>query len=186
MTSRRTAAPTRPTGRDEVRAAILDSAARHFAAHGTHASLRDIAADAGVNLGLIHRHFGNKDDLLAAVLTSRGEAGREVVEQAADLGEAVAGIFDALRAGDTYISTLAWLLLAREDVSRYQRTFPTIDALRARAADDDQVLRLVAAFALMYGWQVFGDQLVRSFGVRVKDRPRAERRVSELLRDLVG
>ncbi|MSX85805.1 MAG: TetR family transcriptional regulator, partial [Actinobacteria bacterium] len=63
--------PVRPFGRDEVRDAVLDAAARHFAASGTGASLREIASDAGVNLGLIHRHFGNKDDLLRAVLAAQ-------------------------------------------------------------------------------------------------------------------
>ena len=65
-----TGRPTSRPRRDEVRAAVLDAAARHFAAQGANASLRDIATDAGVNLGLIHRHFGNKDDLLQAVLDS--------------------------------------------------------------------------------------------------------------------
>ncbi|MCC6271418.1 MAG: helix-turn-helix transcriptional regulator, partial [Microbacteriaceae bacterium] len=65
----------RPIGRDAVRAAILAAASRRFAQHGRKASLRDIAADAGVNLGLIHRHFGNKDDLLRAALTEHAGAG---------------------------------------------------------------------------------------------------------------
>ena len=41
--------------------------------------MRDIAADAGVNLGLIHRHFGNKDDLLQAVLDTQRRAGVDLV-----------------------------------------------------------------------------------------------------------
>ena len=58
-----------PTGRDEVVAAILDSAAEMFAERGpAAASIRDIAARAHVNHGLVFRHFGTKEQLVAAVL----------------------------------------------------------------------------------------------------------------------
>jgi AcrR family transcriptional regulator len=50
---------------------LLESAVELFAAHGpASVSIRDIARHAGVNHGLLHRHFGAKDDLLAEALES--------------------------------------------------------------------------------------------------------------------
>ena len=148
----------RPTGRDEIRAAVLAAATRHFAAHGTNASLRDIADDAQVNVGLIHRHFGNKDDLLKAVLDTQTAAGAALVATL-DPAAAVRQIFEH-STDSPYIRTLAWLLLADERTEQFQDHYPTIDALRHRMHTDEQQVGLLAAFALIYGWSVFGDQLI--------------------------
>lgn len=57
-----------PTGPDEVRLAVLDAAAELFARRGVDAvSLRDIAVAAGVNLALIRRYVGTRDDLVVEV-----------------------------------------------------------------------------------------------------------------------
>lgn len=54
----------RPKGRDEVVLALIEAAAALFAERGVSGvSLREIAAQAGVNHGLIHRHFGTKENL---------------------------------------------------------------------------------------------------------------------------
>jgi AcrR family transcriptional regulator len=51
--------------------AILLAANHHFAHHGFRgASLRDIARDAEVSLTLLNHHFGNKFQLLSAVIDS--------------------------------------------------------------------------------------------------------------------
>ena len=56
-------------GREEVRAAVLAAAGELFAERGPSAvSVRDIASLAGVNHGLIHRHFGSKEGLLRETL----------------------------------------------------------------------------------------------------------------------
>ncbi len=68
-----------PRGRSEVTAAIL-SAARDLFAHRGYAavSVRDLAEAAGVNHGLVHRHFGSKEAVLRAVLQSMfSEVGAE-------------------------------------------------------------------------------------------------------------
>src|ERR1700678_4167148 len=62
-----------PTGREEVVAAILEAATDLFAERGPAAtSIRDIAERAGVNHGLVFRHFGTKEQLFGAVLNNLG------------------------------------------------------------------------------------------------------------------
>lgn len=66
------------------KSAILQAAVRHFSTHGFEgASLRKIAADAGVSLTLLDHHFGAKPLLYDAVLLAAAKA--------------LAGRLDALR-----------------------------------------------------------------------------------------
>lgn len=59
----------RRPGQPDTRGAILTAARRLFAAHGlTGASVRQIAAEAGVDPALVHHYFGTKDGLFRAAL----------------------------------------------------------------------------------------------------------------------
>lgn len=59
----------RRPGRQDTRGAILGAARHAFAARGfTGASLRAIAADAGVDPALIHHYFANKQELFLATV----------------------------------------------------------------------------------------------------------------------
>ncbi|MCX7604602.1 MAG: TetR family transcriptional regulator [Bryobacteraceae bacterium] len=72
-------AGTPSSGESRARAAatrerILDAAERLFAEHGfAGTSLRDITAEAGVNLAAVNYHFGSKDELFLAVVIRRLE-----------------------------------------------------------------------------------------------------------------
>ena len=59
-----------PRGGPEIRASLI-SAARHLleSTLPVGLSVRAIAAEAGVNSGLVHRHFGSKAALFGAVIT---------------------------------------------------------------------------------------------------------------------
>lgn len=58
-----------------TRAAIRTAARELFAERGyERATVRDIAARAGVNQALLFRYFGSKDDLFRAVMTDRGRS----------------------------------------------------------------------------------------------------------------
>ena len=60
----------RPDGGPDTRAAILDAARGLFAERGfERATMRDVAARAGVDPALIHHYFGTKDLLLVEALT---------------------------------------------------------------------------------------------------------------------
>jgi AcrR family transcriptional regulator len=62
-----------------TKAAVFVSAERLFALHGfQNVSVRDITADAGVNLASVNYHFGSKDALLFDIFRRRaGELNRE-------------------------------------------------------------------------------------------------------------
>ncbi|MET1075957.1 MAG: helix-turn-helix domain-containing protein, partial [Umezawaea sp.] len=69
-----------PRRRDSAatRAALLAAATSLFAERGfEHATVRDIAARAGVNQALLFRYFGSKDALYASVMAGQG---RELLE----------------------------------------------------------------------------------------------------------
>jgi AcrR family transcriptional regulator len=62
-----------------TKAAVFNAAERLFALHGfQNVSVRDITAEAGVNLASVNYHFGSKDALLFAIFRRRtGELNRE-------------------------------------------------------------------------------------------------------------
>ena len=202
----------RPNGRDEVRAAVLEAAARRFAAEGPDASLRDIADDAGVNLGLIHRHLGNKDDLMRAVLASEIERGVGTIEEAGDVASALRRLFLGAVSDGRYIRIVAWLLLHDPTQLRHQDRFPghagpAIAGRRwrrprprsargrrrpARAGDgpfpaaaDERDAGLMVAMAAIFGWTVFGPQLRAAFGHEATDRAALEALLAETVAAIV-
>ncbi|MBQ0984768.1 TetR/AcrR family transcriptional regulator [Streptomyces sp. F63] len=56
------------------REALLDAAAAVFVSSGVQAPVRDIAAEAGVGVGTIYRHFPKRADLIIAVFRHQVEA----------------------------------------------------------------------------------------------------------------
>ncbi len=69
MTDRSSAARGRRPGAPDTRTEILGAARALFAARGfAGASVRAIAAEAGVDPALVHHYFGTKDDLFLAAL----------------------------------------------------------------------------------------------------------------------
>ncbi|BBX69998.1 TetR/AcrR family transcriptional regulator [Mycolicibacterium psychrotolerans] len=84
---------TSPRRRDAVatRAAILQSAVRHFARAGYDgAGVRDIAADAGFTAMLVNRYFGSKEQLFVEAVEMSFSKPVFVVDEAADLARQVA------------------------------------------------------------------------------------------------
>ncbi|GGT17625.1 TetR/AcrR family transcriptional regulator [Streptomyces chromofuscus] len=69
----RTSAPRRKDARRN-KEALLDAAAAVFVTSGVDAPVRDIAAEAGVGLGTIYRHFPTRADLIIAVYRHQVDA----------------------------------------------------------------------------------------------------------------
>ncbi|WP_067666658.1 TetR/AcrR family transcriptional regulator [Nocardia miyunensis] len=156
-----------PVGRDAVVEAVLTHAAELFAERGPAAtSIRDIAERAGVNHGLVFRHFGAKDQLVARVLD----------HLAAESGAALdrSGLVDrapldaALR---LHLTVLARSILDGYPVARMQRDFPVISRLIERArpfheSEQNASLAVAHVAALQLGWQLFGPFLRGAAGLQ--------------------
>ncbi|MFD9142756.1 TetR/AcrR family transcriptional regulator [[Kitasatospora] papulosa] len=91
------------------RAALLETAQRHFLEYGVGTSLEAVAKEAGVGPGTLYRHFPTREALLAAVLQTRSE---ELVARQADieqLGDADQALEQWLRAMEEYFSAFSGL-----------------------------------------------------------------------------
>ena len=96
----------------DTRGAVLAAARARFAAHGYEATrLRDVAADAGVDVALVSYHFGSKDGLFAAALSLPVNPAQLVAELAGGgvdwLGERLVRRLLTLldqRAGDCFVA----------------------------------------------------------------------------------
>jgi AcrR family transcriptional regulator len=163
----------RRTGRDrrapvDARAALIAAGTELFAELGPDAvSLRTVAQRAGVNYGLVHRHFGTKEALLKAV-TEPQLTGLKADLAALPPGppELVLGrVLAAVQKREAYWRLLARAMLAGQDPHEVQSDFPAAEWLmrwlstpdgRSRLADgvdQRQVLALIMATGL--GWMVF-------------------------------
>ncbi|MGA5194153.1 TetR/AcrR family transcriptional regulator [Streptomyces exfoliatus] len=91
------------------RAALLETAQRHFLRHGVGTSLEAVAKEAGVGPATLYRHFPTREALLAAVLQTRSEefmVRRAGIEQLDDAAEALERW---LRAMEEYLSAFSGL-----------------------------------------------------------------------------
>jgi TetR/AcrR family transcriptional regulator, repressor for neighboring sulfatase len=153
-----------PLGRDEVAAAVLESAAQLFAERGPAAtSIRDVAARSKVNHGLVFRHFGTKDQLVGAVLDHLAGRLTEVVASGASAAEVDAAI-------DRHTRVIARALLDGYPAGQLQKAFPNMDLLLERVRirhDDDAQARLATAniVALQLGWTLFRPFLNTALGL---------------------
>ena len=133
-----TAAARRPFGRDEVVEALLDAANRLFATAGpADVSLRSIARAAGVNHGLVYRHFGTRDALVDRLLERIAAEWTAEVQALGDFRRAIDSILgnsaEAEASASAWIRLLAWSLLtdAPGRSGEAQRRYATLDLLLA-------------------------------------------------------
>ena len=126
----------KPRGKDSVRAALIEAASRLFAERGpAHVSVREIAREADVNHGLIHRHFGSKDGLLQAVMQHLAAGVAQSIgpkNGAESLADLLNSTFGATR------DAAHWRILARSmldgiPVGELQDEFPVVERMLAAA-----------------------------------------------------
>ncbi|WP_153804838.1 TetR/AcrR family transcriptional regulator [Nocardia sp. SYP-A9097] len=153
-----------PTGKDAVVAAVLASAADLFAQRGPAATtVRHIAAQAGVNHGLVFRYFGTKDQLIGAVLDHLGMEMATLQNSGASLEQLDAGFERQWR-------VLARAILDGFPVGQLQKQFAGMQGLLEHALtlhDDDVTARtaLANAVALQLGWRLFEPFLRAAAGI---------------------
>ena len=149
----------RPYGRDEVVAAVIQAATTLFAERGPAAvSLRDVARAADVNLGLIHRHIGSKQDLLTAVLKAR--PGMPPTGELRTPEQTAVVLLRSGFAPPAYTLILLRAALDGYDLRTLGVEFPLVDAVRAalrtRLDAKDADLRVALTTAMLLGWHAIG------------------------------
>ncbi|MCV7229499.1 TetR/AcrR family transcriptional regulator [Mycolicibacterium komossense] len=157
------ATPPKPTGPSVV-PAILTAAAELFADQGpSQTSLRQVAARAGVNYGLVFRHFGTKEQLVGAVLD---DLGRRVADL---IGRHITGPeFDA--AVDIHSRVMARATLDGYPTDTLQTSHPgiavLIDELKEQHETDlDARLAAAHSVALQLSWRLFEPYLRSATGL---------------------
>jgi AcrR family transcriptional regulator len=155
--------PSAPRGREAVEEALLEAATELFADYGPRAvSVRQIAAAAGVNHGLVHHYFGSKAALLQAVLEQ--SAGHLAEHSRTQLASADPSLAAKL---DRHWRILARSLLDGMDPASLQRSHPLInqfvDECTARGMSE-QAAREVAArtVATEVGWRMLRGFIVEA------------------------
>lgn len=126
-----------------------------------------MATRAGVNHGLVHRHFGNKDQLVGAVLDHLGTRLGTLIDSGAQADEVE-------RASARHARVVARVLLDGFPAAELQTTFPgTLRLLEhVEVAGDGHSAARVAvanAIALQFGWHLFGSYLRAATGLELTD-----------------
>jgi AcrR family transcriptional regulator len=186
--------PSRTVPADQsARDALLDAAVELFAEHGpASVSIRDVARHAGVNHGLVHRHFGSKDDLLAAAVDAGGSS--VLTEAFAADGFDLDGAFRALHHGSPTAKTMARVVVDNIAIGTFRTNRPglrqLVDYVRRLPADArppalaDPRLAAAAATSLAVGSVIWGPHLRQTFNLG--DEGRAESAMAALTRWLLG
>ena len=118
-------------------ASLVSAATELFAARGPDGvSLREIAAHAGLNYGLIHQYVGSKDELLRLVIARSTSTTATRFAQAADVGEALELLQGPVGADrPAYPRLLAWAILQGRDPRELAGPSPALPQLIAMLPD---------------------------------------------------
>lgn len=185
---------TGPRGEPPVSArdALLGAAIALFAEQGpASVSVRDIARRAGVNQGLIYRHFGSKEALLAAAI-EQGSSGLfpgALAHEGFDLDAVIHLIHHGSPAPRLIARTLVddvEIATVREEFPVLRRllgTYGNVPAGSGPADPSDPRVAVATAAALALGSVIWGDHLRETLGL--SDRDGIESAVADLTRVLL-
>jgi len=177
----RSPAQAKPHGREQVRSAVLTATSALVAERGPDGfSVREIAARAGVNHALVHRHFGTKADVLEQMLAADAEA---VVAAVVDSGlptsgqaggEVVAELLDLLAERPSYWRTLVHAVLDSPEAA-LPGTASTTELFSGlwREGDDDRAVPTSVAGMTVLGWLIFGQFMADATGADPEETRRA-------------
>ncbi len=173
-----------------MRRALAAAAAELWAERGLAVSAREIAAHAGVNHGLVHRHFGGRQGLLRAALNHLVERSqRRLASSGPPTG--FADLFAAYAEDSAQARLIMQLLLEDEDPMAYQESFPALEWMEdhlSRAVSDDETdarLRMALLNAAGHAWFLGEDYFLAAAGLE-GDREEVRRRLVEIAADWLG
>jgi len=187
---------TRPTGKDDVMTAILDAATALFAAKGVAGvSVRDIAARANVNHGLVHRHFGSKENLRLQVQNHLMEKINADIGAPENYADAFIRGVAALRKNEAFWKVLARTFLDGQFQGNVQSAFPFLQKMTgiiAKAQKDgtfdkrtDPRLLVAGGTAMVLGLLVFEHYLLPATGLDGEPAGAAQDAILQAFMDLL-
>jgi AcrR family transcriptional regulator len=132
--------------------------------------MRSIAAAAGVNYGLVHRHFGTKEAVIRAAMERVVARSRDAIEGSEDIEAALDEIIP--RSTGAHARLLAWATLQSilDEVLPKKDVFLERMVELARKAEQDPdspdpAIGVGSVIAILYGWRLFEPYLVRGLGL---------------------
>jgi AcrR family transcriptional regulator len=141
-------------------------------------SVREVAAAAGVNHALIHRHFGSKADLVRLVVADAIERIDRAVEAGQSIDDTLAAAVAATRREVTAVRLVAWAMLSDCPVESVAATHPAAATIVARLREAQEAAGRVprtplarpeaavaSAMAMMLGWMIFEPFVLRASGL---------------------
>ena len=152
------------SGRTDARRnkkSLLDAAAAIFVTSGVEAPVRDIAAEAGVGVGTIYRHFPTRADLIIAVyrhqIEACAEAGPALLESSASPYAALGGWIDLFV--DFLVTKHGLAAVLQSDNTGFEalhayfldRLVPVCTELLEAAAEAGEIRSGLGAYELMRG-----------------------------------
>jgi AcrR family transcriptional regulator len=182
-----------PYGRDEVVDSIIEATLSLWESKGpANLTLRGIAQRAGVNYGLVYRHFGTKEAVIRAAMNKRLEIGLEVIADCEDLTD-VMEVFLHHSSG-TYARLLAWAtlqyvlddILPPEDLV-LRRVLELAEQEPDKDAGDrtETAVKVGSLIAMAYGWRLFESYLVPELGLKGLDRSELDSRIREVMARII-
>lgn len=180
--------PTAVAPRRSSRAAILEAATASFVERGyTRTSVREIAADAGVDPALVIRHFGSKENLFLEALDLTADDSPAFDGPLDSLAER---LIESMLAPDDHARSVFLALLRASDSdlvsSRLRRVHDEFFVIplrnRLTGPDADVRARLAASLVggLLYSLWAVGD-----LGLHASDRDVVVARYAPLLQSLI-
>lgn len=170
-----TSSTTRPSGREEIQAALISNTLELLETHGLEISIRQIAEAANVPHSLIGRYFGSKDELIRSAIDSTLPADRAVAAQFDTPEQAARASFDSVMERPERIRILVQLLQAGMPARDIRTEAPLISALvkllsEQESPDGDPRVTAAAVSALAMGWLLVEDFVADHAGLDVLDR----------------
>jgi AcrR family transcriptional regulator len=171
--------------------ALLEAAERLFSQRAPGSvSLRQIAAEAGVNFGLVYQHIGTRDQLVRAVFRHVSERASALIEQATTYQGALRALRQS-NPGNQSARMRAWAILEGYRSDRAEHGIPpATEVLIARARDELQRLGLPAdgkeaeivtavALSMHLGWKFYGPSF--TVDLTAEEQQRAEQLAERVL-----
>jgi AcrR family transcriptional regulator len=181
-----TNAPAKPAGRASVKRALIDATIELIVEQGTAVSVREIAARADVNHGLVHTYFGSKDALLVAAVD---EVHRRASTGVDERGYPTPGL--ASRRSGELAKVIARMRLDGElDLfSSHPISQRWVEAIRADQPDVDEIeakTMVATASTLALGWPVFADHICEILELDDAQRAAMNDHIESLFSELGG